>query len=103
MPGKFQFTVDTSALHLQNNKKWIQLENYTHGKTSRRVNTHTFSFNRAKNTGPDTVDWTLTPPAEERILRVRPVKIPICIKTTLAQHMKHSSKLFLHNWNSCGI
>lgn len=25
----------------------------------------TFSFNGAKNTGPDTVDWTLTPPVAE--------------------------------------
>lgn len=70
--GKFQFTVDTSALYLQNNnkkygrEKCIQLQNYILIKTSDNVNTHTFSFNGAENTGPDTVDWTLTPPARER-------------------------------------
>lgn len=73
-------------------KKCLQIENYIHIKTPGEVNTHTFSFNGAKNTGPDTVDRTLTPSAEERILRVRPVKVPICIKSTQPQHMKHSSK-----------
>lgn len=52
------------------------------------INTHTFSFNGAKNTGPDTVDWTLTPPAVERTLTVRSLKAAslntttFCIKST---------------------
>lgn len=49
-------------------EKCIQLQNYILIKTSDNVNTHTFSFNGAENTGPDTVDWTLTPPARERVL-----------------------------------
>lgn len=39
MLGKSQFTVDTSALYLQSNKKKsIQLENYIHIKVSKYTN-----------------------------------------------------------------
>lgn len=63
--------MDTSTLYTQENnrkKKCIfLLQTYIHTKASDNVNTRTFSFNGAKNTRPDTVDWTLTPPARENI------------------------------------